>query len=201
MAIALLGPWYYNHNGSTFPDVSAMSTEPAGTRQPLHGEVVFHPPNARQAPIEVLDLVSFLMDRCVTLPGTHVKVGLNALLLLLPVIGDIIPALVSVGILAIGLQHYRVPRIVAVRMVLNSLLDISLGWIPVVGDLFDIYFKADTRNVRLLQEYAGQGDQKPRATWRHWAFVLGLLGLVGLMLVLLVLGAVSLAHWIFRTIR
>jgi hypothetical protein len=80
-------------------------------------------------------------------------------------------------------------------MVLNSLLDASLGWIPVVGDLFDIYFKADTRNVRLLQQYAGRGDQRPPSTWRHWAFVLGLLGLVGLVLALLVLGVVTLVHW------
>jgi hypothetical protein len=47
-----------------------------------------------------------------------------------------------------------VPRIVAARMMLNALLDISLGWIPLVGDVFDLYFKADTRNVRLLQQYA-----------------------------------------------
>jgi hypothetical protein len=177
-----------------------MSTQPAGTRQPLHGEVILDQPVARQDTIELLDLVSFLMDRCVTLPGTQVKVGLNAVLLLLPVLGDIIPALVSFGILAIGLGHNRVPRIVAVRMVLNSLLDVSLGWIPVLGDLFDVYFKADTRNVRLLQEYAGRGDQNPRATWRHWAFVLGLLGAVGVVLVLLVLGAVFLAQWMFRAV-
>jgi hypothetical protein len=177
-----------------------MSTDPAGTRQPLHGEVIYHPPDPRTAPIELLDLVSFLMDRCVTLPGTQVRVGLNALLLLLPVIGDILPGLVSLGILAVGLHHYRVPRIVAARMVFNSLLDISVGWIPVVGDLFDVYFKADTRNVRLLQEYAGRTDQKPRPTWRHWAFVLGLLGLVGLVLVLLVLGILALGHWMVRTI-
>src|SRR5690242_10667897 len=107
-----------------------MSTQPAGTRQPLHGEVVSNAPAKRQGPLDLLDLVSFLMDRCVTIPGTDVKVGLNALLLVLPVVGDVIPALVSLGILAVGLGNYRVPRIVAARMVLNSLLDVSIGWIP-----------------------------------------------------------------------
>ena len=49
----------------------------------------------------------------------------------------------------------------AVEDTLNSLLDAGLGWIPVVGDLFDAFFKADTRNVRLLQAYAGRVASPP----------------------------------------
>jgi hypothetical protein len=177
-----------------------MSSSPAGTQQPLQGEVIAGPPTPRQVPLELLDLISFLMDRCVTIPGTQVKVGLNAVLFVLPVLGDIIPSLVSLSILAVGLGHYRVPRIVATRMVLNSLLDASIGWIPVVGDLFDVYFKADTRNVRLLQQYAGRGDQRAPSTWRHWLFVLGLVGGVGLVLALLVLGVIALIGWLFRAL-
>jgi hypothetical protein len=169
-------------------------------RQPLHGEVL---PGPRQitTPVELLDLVSFLMDRAFVLPGTNVRFGLNAFFLVLPILGDVIPGLVSLGILAVGLHSYRVPRIVAARMVLNSLLDISIGWIPVVGDLFDVWFKADTRNVRLLQEYAGSSAEPPRSTWRHWLFVLGMVAGTVLVLVLLVLGVIAFIHWIAAVFR
>jgi hypothetical protein len=177
-----------------------MPDQPTDSQAPLQGEVIEGPPRAAST-IEVLDLVSYVMDRCVEIPGTEIKVGLNALLLFLPVLGDIIPAMVSLGILVIGLNHYRVPRIVATRMVLNSLLDISIGWIPVVGDLFDVWFKADTRNVRLLQEYAGWGGPPPRATWRHWLFVVAVLGLAVLIVVLLVLAAGAIIQWFAQLIR
>jgi hypothetical protein len=108
-------------------------------------------------------------------PGTRLRLGLNTILLLVPVLGDLVPNVASGAILIIGLSHYRVPRIVAARMVLNACVDAVLGWIPLVGDLFDLFYKADTRNVRLLQEYAGQTDVAPRAAWQHWVFVVGVL--------------------------
>jgi hypothetical protein len=177
-----------------------MTDQPTGTRPPLQGEILDGAPHPAST-IELLDLVSYVMDRCVEIPGTNVRVGLNAVLLFLPLLGDIIPAMVSMGILIIGLNHYRVPRIVAARMVLNSLLDISIGWIPVVGDLFDVWFKADTRNVRLLQEYAGWGGPPPRATWQHWLFVVGVTVLAVAIVVLLVLAAGALIEWFAHLIR
>ena len=179
-----------------------MSHPPAERHEPLQGEVVHHPQTIHVgSTAELLDLVSYLMDRCFVLPGTDVRFGLNAFFLVLPVLGDVIPALVSLGILAVGLSSYRVPRIVAARMVLNSLLDISIGWVPVVGDLFDLYFKADTRNVRLLQEYMGAGGAPPRATWRHWLFVVAVVGGVVLVLALLVLGVAALVQWAVHAAR
>ena len=124
--------------------------------------------------LALLDLVSFVMDRLVEVPGTKVRVGLNTLLLLLPIVGDAFSSAVSVAILTIGLSVFRVPRIVAVRMMTNSLIDASIGWIPVLGDVFNLWFKADTRNVRLLMEYAGRTDHEPPSTWKHWLFVVGM---------------------------
>jgi hypothetical protein len=147
---------------------------------------------------ELLDLVSFIMDRLVQIPGTRLRVGLNTLLMAIPFVGDALASLVSLGILTVGLGNYRVPRIVAARMILNSTLDAAIGWIPVVGDLFDLFFKADTRNVRLLQEYIGQAEQLPRPTWRHWAFVLGLVGGFGMLLVLMGFAAVALVHYLLK---
>jgi hypothetical protein len=176
-----------------------MSNQPITTR-PLQGEILDGPRQIK-TPVELLDLVAFLMDRAFVIPGTDVRFGLNAVFLALPILGDVIPGLVSLGILAIGLHSYRVPRIVALRMVLNSLLDISIGWVPVVGDLFDLWFKADSRNVRLLQEYAGTSAEPPRSTWRHWLFVVGVIGTIVLVLALLVLAVIAFIHWIVALAR
>jgi hypothetical protein len=168
---------------------------------PREGEVLLAgEPRESPGPAALLDLVSFIMDRLVPVPGTRLRVGLNSLALLLPFLGDVITSLVSVVILVVGLASYRVPRIVAVRMVLNTLLDTSLGWIPIIGDLFDLFFKADTRNVRLLQEYLGHGARPPRPTWRHWAFVLALLAVFVAVLALIVVGLVALVHLIRQSL-
>ena len=53
----------------------------------------------------------------------------------------------------IALRHYRVPRSVAARMMGNVALDVALGSIPLLGDLFDVAFKANTRNIKLLEPY------------------------------------------------
>src|SRR5947199_4961580 len=78
-------------------------------------------PDGSPTVLDMLDGLSRLMDRAFQLPGTNIRFGLNSILLLLPILGDLIPTLVSAAIVAIGLHHYRVPRIVAARMVLNSL--------------------------------------------------------------------------------
>src|SRR5437868_4330654 len=110
-------------------------------------------PMRTQATLDFLDLLSYLMDRRFVVPGTNFRFGLNTLFLLLPVIGDVLPAIISFTILAIGLTHYKVPRVVAYRMTLNSLLDSLVSLVPVVGNVWDVLYKADTRNVRLLKEY------------------------------------------------
>ena len=159
---------------SNFPIVP-LEGGPKG--EPLKGEVVFGPPpgQMQQQPIlALLDMTSFVMDRLFEIPGTKVRVGLNTLLLLLPIAGDALSSAVSVAILAIGLSAFRLPRIVAARMMTNSLIDAAVGWIPVLGDLFNLWFKADTRNVRLLLEYAGKGDADQPSTWKHWLFVVGM---------------------------
>ncbi len=140
------------------------------------------------------------MDRLFEVPGLRLRVGLNTLLLFVPVLGDVIPSLVSVVILFVGLSHYRVPRIVAARMVVNTCLDAALGWIPILGDLFDLFFKADTRNVRLLREYVGHGAAPPRPLWQHWVFVIGALLLLGVLCVALVVGTLLLVHWMNHSI-
>jgi hypothetical protein len=172
--------------------------------EPLQGEVLFGPSPASPSPepmLALLDLVSFVMDRLIEVPGTKVRVGLNTLLLLLPIVGDAFSSAVSAAILTIGLSVFRVPKIIAVRMMTNALIDASIGWIPVLGDVFNLWFKADTRNVRLLMEYAGQTDQGPPSTWKHWLFVIGAALLFLLVLTLIGVGAWSLIAFAVRAFQ
>ena len=172
--------------------------------EPLQGEILFGgAPNqsAAQPLLALLDLVSFVMDRLVEVPGTKVRVGLNTLLLLLPIVGDAFSSAISAAILTVGLSVFRVPRIVAVRMMTNSLIDASIGWIPVLGDVFNLWFKADTRNVRLLIEYAGRTDSEPPSTWKHWLFVVGMALLFLLILTLIGFGAWSLIALAVRALQ
>ena len=100
-----------------------------------------------------LERLAWLMDRAFHIPGTRIRVGLDALLGLFPVGGDVLTGLVQAGLVLVALRHYKVPRIVAARMAANVLIDIAVGAIPLLGDLFDIGFKANTRNIQLLEAY------------------------------------------------
>jgi hypothetical protein len=108
-----------------------------------------------------LERLAWLMDRSVTIPGTRITLGLDALLGLLPVGGDVLAGLVQTGLVLVALAHYKVPKHVAMRMAANVLIDVAIGAIPVLGDLFDVAFKANTRNLRLLERYRRPAEPSP----------------------------------------
>lgn len=114
--------------------------------------------DARREPSRVevenhLELLSRLMDSQFAIPGTNFRFGLDSLLGLIPGLGDSSTAIVSFYILAAAVR-YRVPKVTLLRMGFNIGLDYTLGNIPVVGDLFDAYWKANTRNIELIRRRA-----------------------------------------------
>lgn len=111
------------------------------------------PPRQARDMAQTLEKLAWLMDRAFTIPGTKIRVGLDSVLGLLPVGGDIATGLVQAGIVLVALRHYKVPKAVAARMMANVLIDTGLGAIPFLGDLFDVAFKANTRNLKLLEQY------------------------------------------------
>jgi hypothetical protein len=115
------------------------------------------------ARIEGLERFAWLMDRAFTIPGTNIKVGLDALIGLLPFGGDAVTGLLQAGLVLVAITRYNVPKAVAGRMIANVLLDTVLGSIPVLGDLFDASFKANTRNVQLLREHTARQEFLERA--------------------------------------
>jgi Domain of unknown function (DUF4112) len=149
----------------------------------------------------LLDLIAWLMDRAVTIPGTKIKLGLDAILGLLPIGGDALAGIVQTGVVLTAVARYRVPRAVVARMVANVLLDVAVGAIPLLGDAFDVYFKANTRNVALLREAQAlqrQGLPMPAAPSRRYLILLAV-GL-GVALLALVLGFIAIATWVVRLV-
>ncbi len=96
--------------------------------------------------------VATWLDDAFVIPGTRFSIGLDGLVGLVPGAGDLLTTLPALWIVlrALGLG---VPRVVAGRMVLNILIDNAIGVIPVVGDLFDFAWKANRRNVELLERF------------------------------------------------
>jgi hypothetical protein len=92
---------------------------------------------------------ALLMDEALPIPGTNRRIGLDAGLGFIPGLGDAVGALLSAWIV-IGALRHRVPLLHVVRMVVNVLLDMVVGEIPLFGDIFDIAFEENVMNMRLL---------------------------------------------------
>lgn len=86
-------------------------------------------------------------------PGTDLRFGLDAVIGLIPGIGDFLGMLLGLAVVLEGVRH-RIPRTVLVRMLFNIWIDGVVGSIPLIGDAWDFWFKANRRNLRLLQKYA-----------------------------------------------
>lgn len=93
-----------------------------------------------------------VMDQAVTIPGTNVRMGLDALLGLVPVIGDLFSQAIS-GYIIWEARRLGVSRLTMARMIANSAIDTVIGAVPLAGDLFDIAFRANVKNLRLLQRH------------------------------------------------
>lgn len=96
--------------------------------------------------------LSRLLDEQFRIPGTRYRIGLDGILGLIPGVGDVAGMLLSTYILYEAIK-LGVPRRVLLRMVANLGLDTLVGAVPIVGDVFDIVWKANKRNVALLDAY------------------------------------------------
>ena len=106
---------------------------------------------ARREFIESIERIAQLMDGAVRLPVIG-PVGLDALLGLFPVAGDVVSGGISVLLIAKSLK-YGVPHDVIARMLANVLFDVIIGAVPIAGDVADMWFRANIRNVAILRDY------------------------------------------------
>ena len=140
-----------------------------------------------------LSRLAWLLDSAIPIPGTRFTIGLDALIGLFPVIGDVVGVALSSYILkeaaALG-----VSRSILVRMALNVAVEGLVGMIPFAGDVFDAAFKANQRNVRLLNAYL---DQPAQTTRSSRAFVFWLSFAVAALLLLTCVAGFLIARWIW----
>jgi hypothetical protein len=126
-----------------------------------------------------LDELARYLDGLFRIPGTGWRFGLDAIVGLVPSIGDTLTSLVSFYILIAGVR-YGVPKITLARMALNVGVDYLVGTIPIVGDVFDFYWKSNQKNVELIRARA---IGKKRGAASDYVLVFGLIGLLVLILV------------------
>lgn len=131
-----------------------------------------------------------LLDSAVGIPGTPLRIGIDAVLGLIPGAGDMVAAALG-GYIVLAAVRHGAPRAVVVRMLANIGIDTVLGSIPVIGDVFDVAYKSNIRNAELLERYATQPEQVVASTRRRQIIVVA-------ALILLVLATGLLTFLAFR---
>ena len=138
--------------------------------------------------------LAWLLDSSIPIPGTRLSIGIDALIGLVPFVGDLAGVLASSYILGEA-ARLGVGRGVLLRMALNVALEGVVGLVPFAGDVFDAAFKANQRNVRLLERWMEQPRRAERASLGLVAAIaLGLLALVVASLLLMALALRWLAN-------
>lgn len=128
------------------------------------------------------------LDEAIRIPGTNIRIGLDALLGLLPGGGDVAGGLFS-GLIILQAARSGAPTPVLGRMLANVAIDVVLGAIPLIGDIFDVAWRANSRNVRLLESWRAQPAATSRAST---ATVVGILLALFLLIGLAVWGSIAL---------
>ena len=115
--------------------------------------------NEHQATLKRLERFSRFTDSSIGIPFTKFKFGIEALIGILPGVGDIAGLVLSTYVL-FEAQRLGVGWGVKLRIIINMLVDFTVGLIPFFGDIFDAYFKANTRNTQLLKHYLHEQSKK-----------------------------------------
>ena len=122
--------------------------------------------------VATAELLAKILDTTVKIPGTPFYVGLDPLLGLIPGIGDMLANLIGAVILILA-ARLQVPRIVITRMSLNLLINGTVGAIPIVGDLFSIWFRSHARNAQLLRRAAAQPYREKQQARLYVSCIIG----------------------------
>jgi len=119
---------------------------------------------------EHLDYIAALLDDMFRIPGTQIRFGLDAVIGWVPGIGDAVAGIASF-LIVFAAWRRGVQAVTLVRMIANVLLETTLGAIPVAGDVFHIFWKANRRNYRLLIREKEQPGANTRRDWMFLAII------------------------------
>jgi hypothetical protein len=163
------------------PEGGAMTAAAANTDRWNRGAWLFRD--------QTLQNLETLLDEAFRIPGTQFRFGIDGIIGLVPGLGDVLAGLLS-AVIPLAAWIRGVPYITLVRMATNLGIGVLVGTIPIFGDIFDIAWKPNRRNYRLLQRHLGEPRQH---TWRDWAF----LGILGAGLALIFAIPLFLVFWMF----
>ena len=161
------------------------------------------PPRARSTPAvptasardphrERVRVLARVLDEAIRIPGTNIRLGLDSLIGLIPGAGDVAGGLMSAYVILTAARLGASKSVIA-RMLSNVAIDSLVGTFPVLGDVFDVAWKANRRNVDLLDRHLVAPSEAKRASRAFVALVLLALGL-------LIVGAVALAVAVVRLV-
>jgi hypothetical protein len=141
---------------------------------------------------ENLDLLSHVLDDFIRIPGTSIRFGLDGIVGFIPGVGDLIGGIASC-IIIIAAWVRGVSYVTVTRMVANVAIEVVVGSVPILGDMFDIAWRANRRNYALL---IGSVEEPRKQTMQSWLFLGGLC----LVLIALVLLPMLLLTWVFGSL-
>jgi hypothetical protein len=143
---------------------------------------------------DTLHALEVVLDEAFRIPGTRIRFGLDGIIGLIPGLGDVVAGVLAL-VIPLAAWIRGVPYITLVRMATNLGIGVLVGSVPIIGDVFDISWKANRRNYRLLQRHIGQSC---RHTWRDWLFLLFLVGCLTIVFTVPILLTVWLLHWLIH---
>jgi hypothetical protein len=135
--------------------------------------------------------LAWLLDNSIPVPGTGGRrFGIDAIIGLVPGIGDLASGALGLLVVWRG-SRMGLPRVVVGRMLLNTLLDIAIGAVPILGDAFDLWFKASTRNLNLMRRHLERPDTSTREDWTAVLLMVGVVVAVILAIGWLIVGVIA----------
>src|SRR5688572_1516932 len=164
-----------------------------------HSDRVFIPevidPDEKLPPdLLLLRKFSDLMDRAVAIPGTSQRVGFDAAAGLIPGVGDVVTGAMSAWIIVTAVRH-RVPARKIVRMFVHLLVDLVVGAIPLLGDVFDVFHKQNVMNMRILLDHRNR-QLPPRRKREVIGAAIVVIIVVSIMAIGAVVAAVAAIFWL-----
>ncbi len=149
--------------------------------------------NQRQIPqLAWVDGFSRLLDTKFRIPGTSVRFGLDFLMGLIPGAGSV-ASLGFSGLLIITMARHGASGMLAARRIFNVVLDALVGFVPILGNLFDLFYKANYRNLQLMREFYGEDKHQGSA----WPVIIGVVVTILLVVIGSIWLMVSFLQWVF----
>ncbi|MCC3413151.1 MULTISPECIES: DUF4112 domain-containing protein [unclassified Microcoleus] len=167
------------------------------SRPPIQNSSANTPNKSQAASLRRLRRISHLLDNAIPIPGTKYRIGLDPILGLIPGGGDLVGSIFA-GYVVFKSAQMGVPQETLVKMAANIVFDTVAGTVPVAGDLLDVAWKANIKNIELLDAHLGSPE--PAGKKADWLFVVALL--LGLTLIVgsVIFLSVMFFGWVFKAL-